>query len=160
MKQLIDNVIKWAEDRNLISIDNVDKQYCKCVSELGEFADAIIKGDVDAQKDGAGDFIVTLIIMAKQLDFDNTEIKDLFKYLNKNIDYEASKIIPWITDSLPKLLMTRTKQWQLLYLIKILEYTYWAINNLGHTPKECLEVAWNEIKDRKGKTINGNFIKE
>lgn len=25
--------------------------------------------------------------------------------------------------------------------------------------KECLEVAYNEIKDRKGETINGTFIK-
>jgi hypothetical protein len=24
---------------------------------------------------------------------------------------------------------------------------------------ECANLAWNEIKDRKGETINGNFIK-
>ncbi len=26
------------------------------------------------------------------------------------------------------------------------------------TLKECLDYAWNEIKDRKGKTVNGTFI--
>ena len=31
---------------------------------------------------------------------------------------------------------------------------------LGLHPSECLEAAWNEIKDRKGKTKNGVFIKE
>ena len=31
---------------------------------------------------------------------------------------------------------------------------------LGLDPTECLESAWNEIKDRKGKTIDGTFIKE
>jgi NTP pyrophosphatase (non-canonical NTP hydrolase) len=31
---------------------------------------------------------------------------------------------------------------------------------LGLTPEECLEAAWDEIKDRKGKTENGVFIKE
>ena len=31
---------------------------------------------------------------------------------------------------------------------------------LGLHPSECLEAAWNEIKDRKGKTENGVFIKE
>ncbi len=31
---------------------------------------------------------------------------------------------------------------------------------LGLDPTECLESAWNEIKDRKGKTVNGTFIKE
>ena len=31
---------------------------------------------------------------------------------------------------------------------------------LGLEPADCLEAAWNEIKDRKGKTENGVFIKE
>lgn len=31
---------------------------------------------------------------------------------------------------------------------------------LGLDPTICLESAWNEIKDRKGKTVNGTFIKE
>ena len=30
---------------------------------------------------------------------------------------------------------------------------------LGYSPAECLEAAWDEIKDRKGKTENGVFIK-
>jgi NTP pyrophosphatase (non-canonical NTP hydrolase) len=31
---------------------------------------------------------------------------------------------------------------------------------LGLEPSDCLEAAWNEIKDRKGNTINGVFVKE
>ena len=31
---------------------------------------------------------------------------------------------------------------------------------LGVDPTECLQAAWDEIKDRKGKTENGVFIKE
>ena len=31
---------------------------------------------------------------------------------------------------------------------------------LGYDPEECLELAWNVIKDRKGKTVDGTFIKE
>lgn len=31
---------------------------------------------------------------------------------------------------------------------------------LGLNPVECLELAWNEIKDRTGKTVNGTFIKD
>tara|TARA_B100000073_G_scaffold322114_1_gene303185 strand:+ start:134 stop:427 length:294 start_codon:yes stop_codon:yes gene_type:complete len=31
---------------------------------------------------------------------------------------------------------------------------------LGLEPKDCLEAAWNEIKNRKGKTVNGTFIRE
>jgi NTP pyrophosphatase (non-canonical NTP hydrolase) len=31
---------------------------------------------------------------------------------------------------------------------------------LGLTPEECLEAAWNEIKDRTGKTQGGVFVKD
>jgi NTP pyrophosphatase (non-canonical NTP hydrolase) len=31
---------------------------------------------------------------------------------------------------------------------------------LGLEPLYCLEVAWNEIKDRKGKMVDGTFVKE
>ena len=31
---------------------------------------------------------------------------------------------------------------------------------LGFDLKECLQTAYNEIKDRKGKMINGTFVKE
>jgi NTP pyrophosphatase (non-canonical NTP hydrolase) len=30
----------------------------------------------------------------------------------------------------------------------------------GFTPTECLEAAWDEIKCRTGKTVNGIFIKD
>ena len=33
-------------------------------------------------------------------------------------------------------------------------------NQLGFDIDECLESAYNEIKDRTGKTENGNFIKD
>ena len=31
---------------------------------------------------------------------------------------------------------------------------------LGLEPKDCLQTAWDEIKNRKGKTINGTFIRQ
>jgi len=34
------------------------------------------------------------------------------------------------------------------------------LQQLGYTSAECLEAAWNEIKDRKGKTEGGVFIRE
>jgi len=32
-------------------------------------------------------------------------------------------------------------------------------NQLGIDPVECLEIAYDEIKDRKGKNIDGTFVK-
>ena len=33
-------------------------------------------------------------------------------------------------------------------------------NQCGYTPSECLQAAWDEIKGRTGKTINGVFVKD
>lgn len=95
--ELIENVIKWAEVRNILQKDNAKNQMLKVVEELGETASAIAKNKPDEIKDGIGDVFVTLIILSKQL---------------------------------------------------------------GLHPNECLQQAWNEIKDRTGKTINGVFIKD
>ena len=95
--ELIENVIKWAEVRNILQKDNAKNQMLKVIEELGETASAIAKNKPDEIKDGIGDVFVTLIILSKQL---------------------------------------------------------------GLHPNECLQQAWNEIKDRTGKTINGVFIKD
>ena len=31
---------------------------------------------------------------------------------------------------------------------------------LGYDVEECLKIAYNNIKDRKGKMVNGTFVKE
>ncbi len=32
-------------------------------------------------------------------------------------------------------------------------------HHLNFDPKECLEMAYNEIKNRKGKVVDGSFVK-
>ncbi len=92
----IELIQKWVLDRNLQTADP-SKQMCKTMEELGELAKAINKGNIEQQKDGIGDTVVTLICISMQL----------------GIDFN-----------------------------------------------ECLDYAYNEIKDRKGKMINGIFVKE
>lgn len=33
-------------------------------------------------------------------------------------------------------------------------------HHLGLSPAECLSIAYNEIKDRKGRVVDGSFVKE
>jgi NTP pyrophosphatase (non-canonical NTP hydrolase) len=107
---LIESVQVWGEDRGLLFrgharsggllVENEDRaraQLLKCMSELGELADAVLKGDHHAQRDGLGDVLVTLIMFA---------------------------------------------------------------GNSGLTLRGSLQAAWEEIRDRKGTTVNGAFIKE
>ena len=54
-------IVQWAEARRIIPNSTPETQLLKCMSELGELADATIKGDVDGIKDGVGDVMVCLI---------------------------------------------------------------------------------------------------
>lgn len=96
MVDLINNVIAWADDKDLLKPENSLKQFTKVVEEVGEVAAALARNDKDELKDGIGDVIVTLIILAEQQ---------------------------------------------------------------GLAVGDCLQAAWDEIKNRKGKTVNGAFIK-
>lgn len=68
-EQLQEKVLEWAEQRGILKPENALKQFAKCVSEIGELGDAIVKGDVEEMVDGLGDAQVTLIILCAQLGF-------------------------------------------------------------------------------------------
>ena len=98
-EELHEAIIQWAEDRNMIKPDRLTglAQLAKVTEELGELSAGINKNDEDKVKDSLGDILVTLIILAQDLNLDLLD---------------------------------------------------------------CLNSAYNVIKNRKGKTINGVFVKE
>jgi len=65
-------VIQWAEARKILPNSTSQTQLLKTMSELGELADALIKGDRAGVIDGIGDVLVTLIIVAAKEDLDIT----------------------------------------------------------------------------------------
>lgn len=66
-------VIQWAEARKILPNATSQTQLLKTMSELGELADAMIKGDRAGVIDGLGDVLVTLIIVAAKQDLDLTQ---------------------------------------------------------------------------------------
>ena len=64
MRDLTDAVVQWAMDRRIIPNSNSKAQLLKCMSELGELADATLKDDDTGIVDGVGDVLVTLILYA------------------------------------------------------------------------------------------------
>lgn len=54
-------IIQWAEARQIIPNSTPETQLLKCMSELGELADATIKNDNYGIADGVGDVMVCLI---------------------------------------------------------------------------------------------------
>ena len=94
---VIGRIRQWANDRNLIEGATSQAQTVKLFEEGGEVAHAVARGDRDKLKDGIGDMVVVLVILAAQN---------------------------------------------------------------GLTLEECVAAAYEEIKDRKGKMVDGVFIRE
>jgi NTP pyrophosphatase (non-canonical NTP hydrolase) len=72
-KPLESAILRWGEEKGILTNSDPKTQCLKCVSEIGELADNIAKGDHDAAQDDLGDVLVTLILLAKLTDLDLME---------------------------------------------------------------------------------------
>lgn len=134
-------IINWAKEKDLIKKENSEKQYLKFLEEVGETAKAIINQDQSGTIDGFGDIAVTMIILGEQID--NTQTLS-----------DIEKPLPWITlyDVVRRVSPDFVNP-------SALNFLYDCAYSYGLNLNDCLLAAWEEIKDRKGKTINGTFIK-
>jgi phosphoribosyl-ATP pyrophosphohydrolase len=65
---------EWGKERNIISPENRGRQALKVMEEVGETMAALARGKQDELKDGIGDSIVTLIILAAQSGLQRTRL--------------------------------------------------------------------------------------
>lgn len=158
------HIIDWAKERELDTKGTVEAQSIKTVEELSELIKAICKDNKEDIIDSIGDVYVTLVIgnmLDKfiMMDFLQEEMNLLFndkaikecKKLDKK--YKLKKLgefIPIVLDYKYTSVVIRDLTYQ---LIKI-AYSY----KLDFV--ECVESAYNTIKNRKGKLVNGTYVKE
>ena len=166
LQQLIKNIEQWAEDRNLIEGSTPKKQFIKLMEEFGELCAGIARNDKDKIKDSIGDCSVVVIILTKQLNANNlgfitaykaadfsTENSEIICLRASGVLGNASSYLMYMTSSESKSRLADVLIRFIFYISKI------ALNfelNLG----SCLSSAYNEIKDRKGRMIDGVFVKE
>jgi len=65
IEELVNNVEAWSKAKGLNEADP-RAQFLKVIEEVGEIAAAMARGDEPSIKDGIGDAVVTLIILAQQ----------------------------------------------------------------------------------------------
>lgn len=94
---ITEQILQWAQERNLIEGSDSFRQLAKLTEEMGELAGGIAKNKPDVIADSIGDCFVVLTILAAQ---NGLDIQD------------------------------------------------------------CIQAAYNEIKDRKGRMVDGVFVKE
>lgn len=64
MQSFESKVIQWATDHKIMQNATAETQMLKCVSEVGELADALIKNDQNAVRLELGDVLVTLCLVS------------------------------------------------------------------------------------------------
>ena len=143
--ELKDLIIDWANEKDLIKIENAPSQRLKLLEEVGETARAILKKNDDDIKDGIGDIFVVLVILFKQEKYE--------LYYDAIIEDNSFNTLDYIFGSI---IDFSSKNHLNGFVIAWLNF---ISERMGFNLTECANLAWNEIKDRKGETINGNFIK-
>lgn len=65
LDELVEKVGDWGAERQITTNSTPQAQLLKCMSELGELADATLKDDSCGIVDGLGDVLVTLVMYAE-----------------------------------------------------------------------------------------------
>lgn len=145
-------IVGWANDRNLLEGSNYKQQCLKLVEELGETADAAELRDYAGMLDGVGDCYVVASIISAQL--------------GSSIIIERERHVRQHSTALGAVGLVcaaaaRSKEQACLEAVACF------INTLereaaaeGIALLDAALSAWETIKDRKGRMVDGVFIKE
>lgn len=160
MKQLIENVVQWGKDRRLDKVGHL-AQAKYTLKETAELLDAYADGDQDKMNDAIGDILVTLIVGASNDDEILQELTGLilaYKYKPlplQDLDffYHYEKLI-FRSGMLYK--YQNYNNYQDFYIT-----LFWLCRSVSDLSlKDCLQLAYDEIKNRTGKLVDGQFIKD
>ena len=155
LHKLITNVQQWSIDRGLDKADS-KKQILKLYEEFGELASGLAKGNKEVIKDSIGDVVVVLIILAQQQEV--VAIADL------SYDDSVADIMLMASTLIGKLSYHISNNHQAFMFYSQIQIIMAALKLVAKNQElifeDCLSKAWNEIKDRKGKLIDGVWVKE
>ena len=156
----LEKVKQWFIDRDLENGGRLDKQSLKLSEEFGELCAGYLKKNEKLTKDSIGDCAVVIVGLGLLSKVDVDSIFEESKNVRKNdimtsFGYANTCISDIQTEQHLKLMTLRIKSLTLL-----IGYLKSISNAFGYDFEECFELAYREIKDRKGRWIDGTFVKE
>lgn len=150
-----ENVESWAAERGIYEHSTPEAQLLKTLSELGELADAVIKGDREGLKDAIGDVAVCVVNYTK-MKWPNLDLTDKLKDYFFGANNES--VISSMCTTLGQHLNGDGYTGDTIRMIGMIAGIA-KMNGLDFL--ECCNAAWDEIKDRKGfLSSSGAFVKE
>ncbi len=156
MNELIAKIEQWAEDRNIIKGSKPIDQAMKLFSEFGELADNV--GKCRDCRDDIGDCAVVITIILAQNDMSFGEYLNMMLNSDHHIKYNVAQLGGCIGDFVSDIASNgRITGDDFLWCIEWLNV---IASQIDSSLEECVQIAYNDIKDRKGVMFNGVFIKE
>lgn len=160
LKELIKKIEQWAIDRELDKKATVEAQAIKTAEEMAELIIGISKDNIEVIKDSIGDVFVTLVIgnMIDENFYIEEFIEDARRRVSVNEDKKSKcKFISDLGESISHIAYWKYGEEEIKFaLMDIIRASQFY--DLDFT--DCIESAYNEIKDRKGVLKNGCFVKE
>lgn len=157
--------IQWGTDRYICGPEGQGTavgQAKKCVEEAAELLLAVVQQDDAGVVDGIGDTFVTMLMVSERMGIDPQwwveKIEPLLHPSQERI-HRATLTFQWSGTVISAAANDKKTEVDcaLSSMLADLQHVA-AMHNL--TMVECMEAAWNEIKDRKGRMVNGKFVKE
>ena len=159
IKELVPLIQEWAKEREIYEKLTPFDELLKTHEEVGELIKAAIQ-------DAIGDVMITMINYCYFIELDAIE------YIKQAVDlsvtgYYTISYVMHAHNALGRLISLyvwnegkEISEPSGLRVFSILHYLNGIAHLEGTTLEECLNLAYNEIKNRKGKIINGKFIKD
>ena len=142
---------------------DVNKQGLKLIEEMGELVSGYLKNKEDVIKDSIGDVAVVVIGYAMM-----AGVSPEFIFFDRKEDYlpDFGGVQSWIWMMADSAFQAKVAQDlgienTIKYnLSNIILYLDLICKELGYDFVECFGLAYEEIKDRKGRWVDGSFVKE
>ena len=110
-------------------------------------------------KDSIGDCAVVIVGLALLI---KADVQEIFDEVFSD-GYHVKECLVFLNRTISNIQLSNGFTDKDMYIVDLTRSIYWlkAISNiLSYDFEECFELAYQEIKDRKGRWIDGSFVKE
>lgn len=165
IQELVPLIQEWAKERGIFDQSTPFDQLIKTHEEVGELIKACYDNDKPAIQDAIGDTMVCLINYCYIVNTDFLEVYEQTKYddredINIHFALNVNDIISFFLRDVSYRNYNPLKATIFSVVINILRNLHNIAIDENTTLEECLNIAYNEIKNRTGKMINGKFVKD
>lgn len=148
--EVTEKIRQWAHDRNLIDGATSASQFLKLTEEWKEIFDGIFDKNIELIIDAVGDCYVVLTIIAAQNKID----LETLNYTPAPFENAGISVLGALAHNIAKGKLI------IQPLTECLCYLAYIADGLGFSVTYAANAAYHEIKDRKGRVVDGVFVKE